>query len=1546
MEESKDHIKIDGMQLPMFGSKPFSDVKRRFMDVVRYKEMYVPNSVNRPQNQDGGYDSDDGWHPEVYESPAVSRKALNLINMMCDDGDRDFIAHARNPEDALEMLENKYDGDEALRYLCAKDDLDNLVKKSSESISQYCTRARRIMGRLTAVGQGITENSLVVDLCKGLPAEYNDAKRAYMQDTSHISRFKLSTFQAKMQLEENAIKMNLFTKPTANTTKGRDTQGKDDTVPALRVQTQDNSSKNPGKPYARGGGRGRGRGRGRGNRQFGNKREGDRNYRGSKRKINGKCDYCNIKGHKEVDCFLKQKHEKQGRLNPNFQSDRGRFMQNDQRSDRDRSHNARANQAVAEDFAPLPPVNHGAQRNTINAFMGLDDGFYDQGTYTSGVSSPTLACLLDSGCENHVTPIKHLLHDFKPIKGKGVVVGNGQNLPAQGVGSLHVSAKLSNGKTRNFKITNVWYVPGLISTLISVNQLQDHDLIAMIRGRDIVYHDKHFQELFIAKYSAGNGYVCQWGIACSETQAKALFTKSPREDALLWHARLGHPSHEVLSEMVKNDHATGINISHREVEKFKDDVCPICVQSKLSRKPYKPSKNRPEDICHTISSDLTGPYQVPTIGGAYYMHMVVDHASDNWETTTLKNKSDCESKLKEVINKWEKQTGKHVKILRSDNGGEYIDGLLNEWLKSKGIIHQYSLPKEKQQNGKAENAIKTCNNIARALLYQAGLPLSLWGEAVAHAAYLHNVRYSHTLRSTPHNKFHGQTPNLDRLRTFGCLTYYRVPDEDRQKLDPKALLGHYVGVDPTSKAVRVLIRRPNGRLGIRLCRDIVTVEKYLTHPGVPAVQATDFVSQNPPGLGTPQGCLFDEQSKRDVSQAHDRLPIFPPHHSEWSAGSGEVNGIRLPEPTGLVEPEEVADARLPEPSGLAEPQRVLLPAPRQTDVSQGGSELYDTNEQDGVIEDFVEKANMPSTEESIQRPHRNRAPPDRYEPNDFRIKKFKVGPDLKRCYQIMGVTNPILNAIALSAVIEVEGYEPMSYHDAMQCPDWDMWKEALEAELNSLLENGTWELVKRETWMKVIPCKWVFKIKRDADGNIERYKCRLVAGGHRQKFGVDYDETFAPVSKATTLRVFLTVASKRKWAVHQLDIKTAFLHGEIDTNVYMQQPEGFQEGTNLVCKLQKCLYGLKQAPKAWYEKLSMHLSDLGFAPATADPSLWIGSPYGKCVFISLVVDDTLITCEDESHTQKVIKAILDRFPGNTSHAQWYVGMKLNWLDDGSVILTQRAHIEKILKDHVLQHIRPCTVPAPTTAKFTKQGHALDASTYHYASLVGALLYLSCYTRPDICAVVNRLAKFISCPTKELWDLAVHLCGYLKYTADFGLHLGRNDTIGMYCDADFASDIDKRRSHTGWVFLLYGSAVCWQSRCQPTVAASTTEAEYQAISMSAREALWLKQLLPLFNVPCAHLQIRSDSTGAVNSIRNSQVSQRTKHIDVMHHFVRERVMRREIDLQWVAGTKNVADMLTKPLPREKHEWSCHKIGILDSNKMPSRVYKKKVNNKQR
>lgn len=510
--------------------------------------------------------------------------------------------------------------------------------------------------------------------------------------------------------------------------------------------------------------------------------------------------------------------------------------------------------------------------------------------------------------------------------------------------------------------------------------------------------------------------------------------------------------------------------------------------------------------------------------------------------------------------------------------------------------------------------------------------------------------------------------------------------------------------------------------------------------------------------------------------------------------------------------------------------------------------------------------------------------------------------------------------------------EPTTLEEALASDEGDVWRQAVEDEYNSLLANNTWTLERPPPGIKPIPVKWVFKIKRDSAGNIERYKARLVAKGFRQQEGIDYEEVFAPVSKYTTLRTLLALATFRDMEIHMLDIKTAFLNGDLD--VWVQQAPGYEIANGMACHLHKSLYGLKQAPRAWHAKLTEKLEALGFTPSSADPALFIKQGADP-IYLLTYVDDILIITADTMALDKTKSDIKGFFEArDLGEATCFLGMDIirDW-EACTITLVQRRLTNDLLAKHGLEEAKPLFTPLSTATKLTKEGEMLDTSTYGYSQLVGSLMYLSVCTRPDIAQAVGALARHMANPTVAHWQAAKGLLRYISGTATYGIIFdGSRDTLILeaYSDADYAGDIDTRRSTTGYVFTLGGGAITWSSRLQPTVAASTTEAEYMAAAYTIKEALWLRTLLTELNHNPGTITINADSQSAIKLLKNPVLSMRSKHIDIIYHFARERVMRKDIAFKYLSTDKMVADILTKPLPTAKLNFCRSMMGITDTN----------------
>ncbi|KAJ9517975.1 hypothetical protein QJQ45_004362 [Haematococcus lacustris] len=505
--------------------------------------------------------------------------------------------------------------------------------------------------------------------------------------------------------------------------------------------------------------------------------------------------------------------------------------------------------------------------------------------------------------------------------------------------------------------------------------------------------------------------------------------------------------------------------------------------------------------------------------------------------------------------------------------------------------------------------------------------------------------------------------------------------------------------------------------------------------------------------------------------------------------------------------------------------------------------------------------------------------------------------------------------------------EPRSFSEAMSGPEAEEWGRAMDAEMASQHANETWQLVKREVGMSVLPGRWVLKRKLGLDSSIAKYKARWVVKGFRQRDGVDYSEDaiFAPVVMHTTQRFIFALAVQRNWGLWQIDFKTAFLNSELteaDPLIYVEQPEGYEVGSGQVCQLLKTVYGLKQAPRAWYLCLRKQLELIGFHASAADPSLFsMRSSNGSMVHMLVYVDDCILASSDAAAVQAVKQQLQQAFEvHDMGPAADFLGMRISYNRASRTLrLSQQRYIEQLLQRFGKAECNGRQLPLEAGTKLVKEGELLsNADTHAYRELVGALLYASTCTRPDIALAVSQLTRFMQAPTDDHERAAHGVLRYLKRTATDGLVYRGGSQGGLlgYCDSDYASDQVSYRSTTGYVFSLSGAAVSWRSKLQTTVAASTTEAEYQAAADATREALFLRKLMHELTSTSGPVPIFCDSQGAVALLKNPVESQRSKHIAVMHHMARERVWRGEVRFTYCPTADMVADVLTKALPGKK------------------------------
>lgn len=525
------------------------------------------------------------------------------------------------------------------------------------------------------------------------------------------------------------------------------------------------------------------------------------------------------------------------------------------------------------------------------------------------------------------------------------------------------------------------------------------------------------------------------------------------------------------------------------------------------------------------------------------------------------------------------------------------------------------------------------------------------------------------------------------------------------------------------------------------------------------------------------------------------------------------------------------------------------------------------------------------------------------------------------------IHKPIQKLNLTTTITSNHQLEPHTLPQALKDPQW---RQAMSEEYDALVRNGTWDLVPPDSTHNLVGCKWIFRIKHLPDGSIDRYKARLVAKGFHQRPGVDYHDTFSPVVKPTTIRLVLSLAVNRGWSLRQLDVNNAFLQGHLSEDVFMAQPPGFLDRDNPthVCKLRKAIYGLKQAPRAWYHELKQFLVSSGFTNSHADTSLFVFNTSGDLIYLLVYVDDIIITGSNATAVQRFIDLLGNRFSiKDLGDLTYFLGVEVTTTSTG-LLLSQRKYITDLLARTNMIGAKSVTTPLATEPPLTILSGIALTDPSEYRTVVGSLQYL-CLTRLDIAYAVNKLSQFMHRPTTVHWDAVKRLLRYLSGTTDHGLALHRHTSLSLHAfsDADWAGNKDDYTSTSAYIVYLGLNPISWSSKKQRTVARSSTEAEYRSVAATAAELRWICSLLTELSVsiPTAPV-IYCDNVGATHLCSNPVFHSRMKHIAIDYHFIRDQVQSGALRVTHVSSEDQLADCLTKPLPRTRFQLLKTKIGI--------------------
>ena len=510
---------------------------------------------------------------------------------------------------------------------------------------------------------------------------------------------------------------------------------------------------------------------------------------------------------------------------------------------------------------------------------------------------------------------------------------------------------------------------------------------------------------------------------------------------------------------------------------------------------------------------------------------------------------------------------------------------------------------------------------------------------------------------------------------------------------------------------------------------------------------------------------------------------------------------------------------------------------------------------------------------------------------------------------------------------------PSSIDEALSGPESELWKNAMDKEINSLKKNDAWHLEPLPQGKKPVGCRFIFKKKIGSDGKVNEFKSRLVAQGFTQKVGIDFEETFSPVIRFETVRTLLAFSVQNDMNLHHMDVCSAFLNGELKEEVYMRQPEGYVEDGNehLFCRLNKSIYGLRQSPKCWNLSLHNSLVQLGFVQSAGDSCLYSRFENGDPFFIAVYVDDLILSCKNKSSINDVKLKLCQKYElKDLGGLKYFLGVEVDSTNT-SLWLGQPIYIDTLLDRFNMKNCKPVTTPFDyNDRKNDQESSKFDVKVYKQA--VGSLIYLSVRTRPDISFSVNRAAQNAENPTENDWSRVKRIFRYLKGTKNTGILFTKTD--GFQCegfvDSDWAGDAVSRKSTSGYIFISCGGPISWQSRKQTSVALSSAEAEYVSLASCIQEALWLNSLLVIFSPGHEYMLVNVDNMSAIQMAKNDQFHKRTKHISIKYNFVRDSVGKNLIKLKYCATEHMSADFLTKGLTHNRLEYLKNKVGIISKS----------------
>lgn len=1042
-------------------------------------------------------------------------------------------------------------------------------------------------------------------------------------------------------------------------------------------------------------------------------------------------------------------------------------------------------------------------------------------------------------------------------------------------------------------------------------------------------------------------------------------------DTVQLHLRLGHAGAKALVHLLDKGVNTGLNV-RRDHLLHADPLC-LCVPCKLAKArrpgPHRPTgRAAPEDTLVPFThwtADTCGAIQPTAMNQSrYFVYTGCVDTCWGWVEDIASKTQALDALLTAMT--WTKRLNIRADFkgttLYTDNGTEFVNKQVQDVMTSQGVLMVQSAPYVKPTNGRVEVNIRDLTEKSTSMMFQSSFPEVGWPHSYRHGNWLRNrLPRANLGYASPYEIIFKRQPDLSYVRIFGTEAYsWLDPSQRGGKLYPKAREVRYVGHPEHNYKLYLLLDESTGHVFTAAEPVFVTDLAQLgrrfaifdgSSPGRP-----NEISVFPSPRAHPP-INFEDLSLLDLStyyedQDHETVGILKFANSCYRDGawvtarefledgarayeilhayvSRRVRLNTLHHVFPIFQPVQARPGRAYEPGVVVanDVSKIDLAFDAYTVALQPVE--HDPSSQVDLVD--VSEARVRFLDPSSSRGGRTDHSISSAAAAVISTEFSSISPELKGSAQ--DSSSPELKGPAqdFSGISYSNYKEPRSYKHALTFADSECWVKATAAEMKALHDKGVMDgldlsqLPQNATLLKT---KFVFKIKLHADGSLDKYKVRMVAKGYLQVEDRDFNKLaiYAPSSHLDSFRILITLALQLGLHVEHLDVKTAFLNSDLKEDIYISLPEGYTtENGHSVAKLNKGLYGLRQAAHNWFAALTLHITsfDKRFRRSDSDPTIFLIKETHLIVYLLIHIDDIVMASNSKKFLEKLTRSLDAAFGVNhLGQLQHFLQIKVDF-QDKMVKLSQARYITELATKYELLNSKAKATPLETTLKLTKE--ELVDTSLPLRELLGSLLWIARATRPDVAFAVNYVSTFANAYNEKHYQSLIRVLTYLYHTRDrelvFTKAPGNYINIKAFSDSDWASDVVDRRSYTGSAVFVGNSLVSWTAKKQPIVTLSSCEAEYVAAAETVKNILNVRSLIRELTTLSEPIELHMDNTGAAAIAQKDLNNQRTKHIDVRYHFIREWVQSGVIKILKVHTSKNISDLFTKNLPKNTHHEHC-------------------------